>query len=119
MLVRCLALHRYVGCLVTLTGVGEYMEAARELAEQLLSRELPRRWSHVAAVAKRADEVAPVLDVDADLLVSAAWLHDIGYAPQVVDTGFHPLDGARPAVLVGPVGLEPTTRGLKVRCSAS
>jgi hypothetical protein len=28
-------------------------------------------------------------------LVDAAWLHDIGYAPEVVDTGFHPLDGAR------------------------
>jgi hypothetical protein len=25
----------------------------------------------------------------------AAWLHDIGYAPELVDTGFHPLDGAR------------------------
>ena len=25
----------------------------------------------------------------------AAWLHDIGYAPELADTGFHPLDGAR------------------------
>jgi hypothetical protein len=25
----------------------------------------------------------------------AAWLHDVGYAPDVEDTGFHPLDGAR------------------------
>jgi hypothetical protein len=25
----------------------------------------------------------------------AAWLHDIGYAPELVKTGFHPLDGAR------------------------
>ncbi len=47
----------------------------------------------MAAVAKRAGEVAPVLDVA--LLVSAAWLHDIGYAPEVVDTAFHPLDGVR------------------------
>lgn len=30
-----------------------------------------------------------------DDLVTAAWLHDIGYAPQLVQTGFHPLDGAR------------------------
>jgi predicted hydrolase (HD superfamily) len=30
-----------------------------------------------------------------DTLVAAAWLHDIGYAPDLVDTGFHPLDGAR------------------------
>src|SRR5262249_38092174 len=31
----------------------------------------------------------------ADLVEAAAWLHDIGYAPDLVDTGFHPLDGAR------------------------
>ena len=30
-----------------------------------------------------------------DDLVAAAWLHDIGYAPGLVQTGFHPLDGAR------------------------
>ena len=28
-------------------------------------------------------------------MTAAAWLHDIGYAPAVDDTGFHPLDGAR------------------------
>ena len=32
---------------------------------------------------------------DPDVLVTAAWLHDIGYAPDLVDSGFHPLDGAR------------------------
>jgi HD superfamily phosphodiesterase len=32
---------------------------------------------------------------DVDLLVAAAWLHDIGYAESLHDTGFHPLDGAR------------------------
>ena len=35
------------------------------------------------------------LGLDADVLVAAAWLHDIGYAPVAVVTGFHPLDGAR------------------------
>jgi HD superfamily phosphodiesterase len=29
------------------------------------------------------------------VLIAAAWLHDIGYAPQIALTGFHPLDGAR------------------------
>jgi hypothetical protein len=29
------------------------------------------------------------------LLVSAAWLHDVGYASPLVETGFHPIDGAR------------------------
>jgi hypothetical protein len=32
---------------------------------------------------------------DADLLVAAAVLHDVGYAPRLALTGFHPLDGAR------------------------
>lgn len=27
--------------------------------------------------------------------MAAAWLHDIGYAPELRQTGFHPLDGAR------------------------
>ena len=27
--------------------------------------------------------------------MAAAWLHDIGYAPDLVDIGFHPIDGAR------------------------
>ena len=30
-----------------------------------------------------------------ELLIAAAYLHDIGYAPELEDTGFHPLDGAR------------------------
>lgn len=29
------------------------------------------------------------------LLIAAAWLHDIGYAPAISERGFHPLDGAR------------------------
>ncbi len=31
---------------------------------------------------------------DADLLETAAVLHDVGYAPDVARTGLHPLDGA-------------------------
>ncbi len=27
--------------------------------------------------------------------MASAWLHDIGYGPEIADTGFHPLDGAR------------------------
>jgi len=33
--------------------------------------------------------------LDRDELVSVAWLHDVGYAPQLRATGFHALDGAR------------------------
>jgi putative nucleotidyltransferase with HDIG domain len=71
------------------------VESARQLAEEHLAGSLPRRWIHVRAVAAAAEQVVPLVGDDAELLVSAAWLHDIGYAPDLVDTGFHPLDGAR------------------------
>ncbi|WP_239125770.1 HD domain-containing protein [Catellatospora bangladeshensis] len=68
---------------------------AMSLAESLLA-ELPRRWSHSAGVARRAAELSgAVAPADRDLLLCAAWLHDIGYAAAARDTGFHPLDGAR------------------------
>jgi HD domain len=68
---------------------------AEELACKLLEIPLPRRWAHVQGVAARARTLAPILGEDADLLEAAAWLHDIGYSPALVETGFHPLDGAR------------------------
>jgi hypothetical protein len=46
-------------------------------------------------VAERARLLAPILGADADLLEASAVLHDIGYSPDLVKTGFHPLDGAR------------------------
>lgn len=36
-----------------------------------------------------------MLGHDADLVEASAWLHDIGYSPDLAITGFHPLDGAR------------------------
>jgi hypothetical protein len=68
---------------------------ARELAERLLADAIPRRWSHTRGVADKAASVAYIVGQDADRLVCAAWLHDIGYAPPLVSAGFHPLDGAR------------------------
>lgn len=65
---------------------------AQDLARRYLAETLPRRWQHVQGVAARAEGLRAV---GGDVLVAAAWLHDIGYAPGVVDTGFHPLDGAR------------------------
>jgi putative nucleotidyltransferase with HDIG domain len=56
---------------------------------------MPVRWRHVVAVAEAAEEVASRLALGSGVLVSAAWLHDIGYAPDLVESGFHPLDGAR------------------------
>src|SRR5690349_3632276 len=69
-------------------------EAAR-IAKRCMAQRLPRRWKHAQAVAARADDVAIVAPVDGDVLVAAAWLHDVGYAPAIARTGFHPLDGAR------------------------
>ncbi|WP_285629349.1 HD domain-containing protein [Actinoallomurus iriomotensis] len=73
----------------------EHASWARDLARQLLERPLPRRWAHTQGVAGRAESLAPLLAGEADLLAAAAWLHDIGYSPEIVDTGFHSLDGAR------------------------
>ncbi|MFI9574585.1 HD domain-containing protein [Microbispora rosea] len=70
-------------------------EWARDLAERLLAEPLPRRWAHSQGVAARAESLAPILGDEADILTAAAYLHDIGYSPKLVDTGFHPLDGAR------------------------
>jgi putative nucleotidyltransferase with HDIG domain len=68
---------------------------ARRTARRLLAAQLPRRWAHIRGVGHRAEQVAQVLPpADRPVLVTAAWLHDIGYATQL-DTGFHPLDGAR------------------------
>ncbi|MFG2089648.1 HD domain-containing protein [Spirillospora sp. NPDC048824] len=68
---------------------------ARDLARKHLETPLPRRWAHTQGVARQARTLAPILGDQADLLEAAAWLHDIGYAPDLVSTGFHPLDGGR------------------------
>ncbi|MFF4220037.1 HD domain-containing protein [Streptomyces nondiastaticus] len=73
----------------------ELIAWAHELAKSLLAEPLPRRWAHSCGVQERARSLAPVLGDDAALLEAAAVLHDIGYSPRLVDTGFHPLDGAR------------------------
>ncbi|MCW2882534.1 MAG: hypothetical protein JWQ95_6634 [Sphaerisporangium sp.] len=78
--------------IVNLMGQAEW---ARDLAKQLLAKPLPRRWAHTQGVAACAETLAPILGEESDLLTSSAWLHDIGYSPELVDTGFHPLDGAR------------------------
>jgi hypothetical protein len=68
---------------------------AEAIARDLLEEPLPRRWSHVQGVAATAGTLSAVLGDDAELVISAAWLHDIGYSPQIAPAGFHPLDGAR------------------------
>jgi hypothetical protein len=73
--------------------VGQVEDAA-EQAKSLLAESLPRRWRHVRSVGRRAAWAASKLSL-CDDLVAAAWLHDVGYAAGLIDTGFHPLDGAR------------------------
>jgi putative nucleotidyltransferase with HDIG domain len=72
-----------------------FYSSAFELAERKLASTLPRRWEHVQGVAERARSFRSVSGAEADLLESAAILHDIGYAPDIAYTHFHPLDGAR------------------------
>lgn len=76
-------------------GLMNQADWAAELARKLLEVPLPRRWAHVQGVAAQARSLALILGDDADLIEAAAWLHDIGYSPELADTGFHPLDGAR------------------------
>jgi len=71
------------------------VDQASGLAGRLLADSLPRRWQHVQGVGGEAVRVAAALGLADGALVAAAWLHDIGYGPDVADTGFHPLDGAR------------------------
>ena len=67
---------------------------ASERADVLLSP-LGNRWLHVQGVVKCASWVGQTFDEgDRLLLLTAAYLHDIGYAPSWRVTGFHPLDGA-------------------------
>lgn len=65
------------------------VRAAQRDAQRLI-RPLKRRWAHVSAVGRRSLAIAHGFPV----LTAAAWLHDVGYSPDLVTTGFHALDGA-------------------------
>jgi hypothetical protein len=67
---------------------------AAQCATLLLSS-LGNRWLHVQGVVERAHQVGGILSqYDRAYLIAAAYLHDMGYAPELQKTGFHPLDGA-------------------------
>lgn len=70
---------------------------AWRLARHHLAGELPVRWAHVRGTARQAARIGSrvVSGDELGLLVAAAVLHDIGYARPLLDTGFHPVDGAR------------------------
>jgi len=78
-----------------LDSSGVDVEKARTLAAVVLA-DLPDRWEHTKAVAAQAEAVSGTVEpADREVLVAAAWLHDIGYGVQARDTGLHSLDGAR------------------------
>jgi hypothetical protein len=103
----------------------DLVETSRLVARDRLHG-LPARLAHVAGVSARLSRAAALVPADLrTLTAAAAWLHDIGYAPSVRRTGFHPLDGARfleangyPGVVCQLVGhhsgaeYEATVRGL-------
>lgn len=68
----------------------------RSLAAEMLDRPEFRsaRWRHVQAVGRKAEQLAPAFGDDARVVICAAWLHDIGYSPDLIRCGFHPIDGA-------------------------
>src|SRR5664279_2302487 len=93
------------------------VDSARQLARDQLARPLPRRWTHVQAVGATAERVSFALEqAERATLICAAWLHDIGYAPGVRLTGFHPLDGAR---LLRSLGVETRVCALVAHHSAA
>jgi hypothetical protein len=64
----------------------------QRLAAEMLCR-TGDRWLHVERVATTVHELAVPGSVASNVL-PAAWLHDIGYAPDLVHTGMHAIDGA-------------------------
>jgi hypothetical protein len=68
---------------------------AEQVSRQLLEP-LGARWRHTVGVVERARVVSGALEPDdGQVLIAAAYVHDIGYAPDLVDTSFHAVDGAR------------------------
>ncbi|RHW25893.1 HD domain-containing protein [Nocardioides immobilis] len=70
----------------------------RSLAQELIGDQVAR-WRHVQAVANAAKRLSTA--PSDDIVVSAAWLHDIGYSDKLVATGMHAIDGAAFLDLLG------------------
>jgi hypothetical protein len=75
---------------------GSLLGASAEWLAVVLLASMPLRMRHTRGVVQQARSARGLVTAeDFDVLEAAAWLHDIGYAPSVRDSGFHPLDGAR------------------------
>ena len=70
------------------------MNAPEEAARLLTG--VGSRLAHSGAVARQAAGANQLAgSAWCTAVLDAAWLHDVGYAPELVLSGFHPLDGAR------------------------
>ncbi len=68
------------------------------LAREKLAAQVPRRWLHTEAAVVKARSLAPIVGPDAEVLVAAVALHDIGFSPdlELPDRSDFPLyDAAR------------------------
>lgn len=71
------------------------LEWAERVATELLAP-LEACWRHTMRVVQRAQSFRDALDGDElEVLLAAAYLHDIRYAPELAEADFRPLDGAR------------------------
>ena len=71
------------------------VNAAREFAEATLGRGTERlAHAHGAAEAARRAAHTSLDPAHHDLVIAAAWLHDVGFGHENPPTEFHPLDGA-------------------------
>ena len=60
---------------------------------------------HCLAVASRCEQEGERRGLSSDFLFYAGLFHDIGKAPELIQTGFHPLDGARYLLHLGELDL--------------
>lgn len=89
MLYRFVKSQRWDGLIVA----GTLEANGREVAAHIMQGH--PRLLHLATVAARAEALSSTVPKPkVDALVASAWLHDIGYAPALRRTDFHPLDGA-------------------------
>lgn len=63
--------------------IAELAGWAEQLAEDKLGAQVPRRWTHTQHSVRRARSISPIVGEDAELLVAAVAVHDIGHSPDL------------------------------------
>jgi hypothetical protein len=72
----------------------DLIQWASKEAETLLSP-LGNRWKHVQGVVQQAYSISNLFnEEEGAYLIASTYLHDIGYAPSLQRTIFHPINGA-------------------------